>query len=163
MFWKKKDRDAAPPTEEPSAARTPPRPTRPPVKGTKVRLFVHPPGRTSRLLEVDLPDDPATDGVALRCFEPPPDGGRSDPDSPTRAWVVDLDEEATRSLLEQAGRIRLLPLGAAARDGDGSTVELTLSSGPAEARLSWWMSAPSGWKAASELVETLRGLAGESP
>ena len=37
-------------------------------------------------------------------------------------------------------------------------MELSLSSGQAEARLSWWMQAPSEWGAVEELVQTLIDL-----
>ncbi len=162
-FWRKKNKAASTSTGVADSDPTPkPRqPSRPPVKGTKVRLFLHPPGRTDRLLEVTLPDDGSTDDVTLRCFEPPPERGGGGGDRPSRAWVVDLSAEDIEGIKERAGAIRLLPLGGPSRNGDGSTVELIISAGPAEARLKWWMAAPAGWSAASELVELLRLLSGE--
>jgi len=131
------------------------------VKGTKVRLFLQPPGRIARLLEVILPDDEADDEVTLRCFEPPPEGGAAPGESSVRAWKVDLDRDAVAQVREQAARIRLVPLGGRSSSGDGSTVELTIAAGSAEARLTWWMAPPAGWSAASDLVDGLRRLSGE--
>ena len=164
-FWRKKSEpDASPGTNAPEASSTrePNRkPSGPPVKGTKVRLFLHPPGRVSRLLEVSLPDDPDASGVALRCFEPPPEGGGGAGDSPSKAWAVELGPNVVQDLRDQTANLRIAPLGGRSTQGDGSNVELTISAGPAEASLKWWMSAPSGWAAAGDLVETLRKLSGE--
>lgn len=146
------------PTRAPSVDR---RPSTPPVKGTKIRLFLHPPGRLARLLELDLPDDATVDGVTLRCFEPPPEGGRGAGDTPRRAWKVDLTDDDLERIRETAAAIRLIPLGGRSPMGDGSTVELTISAGPAEARLKWWMTPPEGWSVAADLVESLRRLSGE--
>lgn len=162
-FWRKKSGAEASP--EPTAAESPGEPLRkpvgPPVKGTKLRLFLHPPGRVSRLLEVNLPDDPDAAGVALRCFEPPPESGGGAGDSPSRAWAVDLERAVVQDLRDRAANLRVAPLGGPSSLGDGSTVELILSAGPAEASLRWWTSAPSGWSAAAGLVDALRRLSGE--
>jgi hypothetical protein len=167
-FWRKKgetagDRDTgkagkAPPFQPDPATK---KPSRPRVTGTKIRLFLQPPGRTTRLLELDLPNDVGEDGATLRCFEPPPEGGQGGGQSESRAWVVEVDQEQMAAIRARAEGIRLLPLGGRSSSGDGSTVELTISSGPAEARLTWWMAPPSGWADAAQLVQDLRRLSGE--
>lgn len=163
-FWRKKPESVAGSTPDTS---TRPkevqerRPSNAPVKGTKIRLFLQPPGRLARLLEVDLPDDQAAGGVSLRCFEPPPEGGGGGGKTPSKAWKVDLTTEDVQRIRERASAIRLIPLGGRSRAGDGSTVEITISAGPAEARLKWWMTPPEGWSTAAELVESLRRLSGE--
>lgn len=148
------------PSGSPEQARERRRST-PQVKGTKIRLFLQPPGRMARLLEVDLPDNEAMDGVSLRCFEPPPEGGSGSGDSPSKSWKVDLTVEDVRRIRETASAIRLIPLRGRSRAGDGTTVELTISAGPAEARLKWWMTPPAGWSVAADLVQSLRLLSGE--
>ncbi len=163
-FWRKKPETVPGSAPEPSG--TPKevkerRPSTPPVKGTKIRLFLHTPGRMARLLEVDLPDGEAAGDVSLRCFEPPPEGGGGDENTPSRAWKVDLTTEEVQRIRETASAIRLIPLGGRSRAGDGSTVEITISAGPAEARLKWWMTPPEGWSMAADLVESLRQLSGE--
>lgn len=167
-FWRKKPAASAEAGEATEGAKAPGRkgarahrPAGPPVKGTKVRLFLHPPDGIDRLLEVDVPDDDHEGSVTLRCFEPPPERGGGSPDVRSRAWAVDLSEGDVAVLKEKAGAIRLVPLGGRSALGDGSTVELILSSGPAEARLKWWMAPPAGWAPAAELVDLLRALSGE--
>lgn len=163
-FWRRKPESTAESLPEPSGSPgevKQRRPSTPPVKGTKIRLFLHPPGRMARLLEVDLPDDEAAGDVSLRCFEPPPEGGGGGEDTPSRAWKVDLTAEDVQRIRATASAIRLIPLGGRSRAGDGSTVEITISAGPAEARLKWWMSPPEGWAVAADLVESLRQLSGE--
>ena len=163
-FWRKKDAgDGASSvgSAATSSSETRRQPTKPPVKGTKVRVFLQPPGRIARLLEVVLPDDDADDDVSLRCFEPPPEGGAASGESSVRAWTVDLDTAAVSQVRDQAAAIKLLPVGGRSAAGDGSTVELTIAAGSAEARLTWWMAPPLGWSAASDLVDGLRRLSGE--
>ncbi len=163
-FWRKKPESGAGSTPEPSNHAKEVRERRPataPVKGTKIRLFLHPPGRSARLLEVILPDDETANDVSLRCFEPPPEGGGGGGNTPSKAWKVDLTDDDVRRIRERASAIRLIPLGGRSGAGDGSTVEITISAGPAEARLKWWMTPPEGWSTATELVESLRQLSGE--
>ena len=126
----------------------------------KVRLYVRPPGSPSTLLEVDLPDDPdASAETQLRCFCPPPgDHGEADQFGPPKAWTSNLSSEEAAELNRMAADIRLVPFGDAAPGGGGAPVELSLSSGQAEARMSWWMQAPSAWDAVDNLVQHLVDL-----
>lgn len=126
----------------------------------KLRLFLHPPDAPSVLLEAELPDRPEKAAPArLRCFSPPPEAGGGD-GTRTRAWVVDLDAERVAALVERAAAVRLVPVGAMGRGGDGGNVELHLSQGGAEARLTWWLAPPEGWSAADALVQELKETAG---
>lgn len=162
-FWRRRDKRTAGREASPEGAEPPrqPRSPGPPAKGTKIRLFLHPPDRLDRLLELDLPDGDTGAPVMLRCFEPPPERGGGRPDTPSRAWVVELNAEDVERVRDGARAIRLMPLGEHGDLGDGATVELSFSAGPAEARLKWWMSAPAGWAPAAALVQHLRELSGE--
>ncbi len=123
----------------------------------KVRLYVRPPGSPSTLLEVELSDGPSE--TQLKCFSPPPgDQGEAAQFGPTKAWACSLSTVEAGELGSKAAAIRLVPFGDAAPKGGGTPVELSLSSGQAEARLSWWMQAPSEWGVVEELVQTLIDL-----
>lgn len=128
----------------------------------KVRLFTRPAGRVPSLYEVDLPNgEGASDApVRMRCFSPPPEGGHPRaPDTPTRAWTVDLDQEEVGDLQALARRISLFPMGPAGTTDEATTVELSLASGQAEARIRWWMSPPAEWTDVDRFVARLAELA----
>ena len=126
----------------------------------KVRLYVRPPGSPSTLLEVELSEgEGAASETQLKCFSPPPgDQGEAAEWGPTKAWAVDLSGEEAGDLSSKAAAIRLVPFGDAAPRGGGTPLELSLSSGQAEARLSWWMRAPSEWGVVEDVVQTLIDL-----
>lgn len=131
----------------------------------KVRLYVRPPGSPSTLLEADLPEEADAGSTAqLRCFCPPPgDQGEAARFGAPRAWTVDLEPDEAVALSRMASDIRVAPFGDATPKGGGTPVELSLSSGQAEARISWWIRAPSAWTAIEDLVRHLIHLSQRDP
>jgi hypothetical protein len=122
----------------------------------KSRLYAQPPGRASLQLEVELPDDPGTTPIPLKCLSPPPNNQAEHIKwGPPNAWLVTLaanDQDRLRNLSEQ---IAIVPLGAATPKGGGWPVELSFAAGQAAGRLSWWMEVPSAWGPVQEPVRDL--------
>lgn len=135
----------------------------------KIRLYAQPPGRASILLEVDLPEAADDDAVKLKCFSPPPNNQADLAQyGKTRAWAVTLEAEDVSKLGRLSEAVRIVPFGDAKPRGGGWPVELSFSSGQAEARLTWWMRAPAAWTAVQEIITEMMDLSereasGESP
>ena len=111
------------------------------------------------LAEVNLPDEPGTDPVTLKSFSPPPDNQADIAHfGPPQAWAVALDGPDVEELNRLCEEVRVVPFGDAKPRGGGWPVELAFSSGQAEARLNWWMQAPTEWTAAQALVTLLTDL-----
>ena len=112
------------------------------------------------LIEVDLPEGDDADPVKLRCFSPPPnDQAQIAQYGGAKAWAVTLDEEDVARLRRLSADVRIVPFGDAKPQGGGWPVELSFASGQAEARLSWWMRAPTAWTVVQQLVTELMDLA----
>ena len=125
----------------------------------KIRLYAQPPGRASMLVEVDLPEEDGTDAVPLKSFSPPPDNQADIARfGAPRVWAVTLDAPNLEELSRLCEEVRVVPFGDAKPRGGGWPVELALSSGQAEARLNWWMQAPTEWTATQALVTLLMEL-----
>jgi len=111
------------------------------------------------LIEVDLPEGDGTDPVKLKSFSPPPnDQGEIAQYGPPKAWAVTLNDEDVQSLWKRSCDVRIVPFGDAKPRGGGWPVELSFASGQAEARLNWWMSAPTEWTVVQELITELMDL-----
>lgn len=127
----------------------------------KIRLYLRPPGSAPTLLEVELTDevDQHEGTTRLKCFSPPP-GDPSDAAmwGAPRAWAVDLEEPDVTKVRSLASEIRPIPFGDAKPRGGGYPVELALTSGQAEVKLSWWMTAPTAWGSVQSLVTLLIDL-----
>jgi len=120
----------------------------------KIRLFVKPPQKPSVLLELSVPEDPEGDTAQLKCFSPPPDNRAEQADfGRTRAWAVDIGPDEVDEIVGRTRDLRIVPFIDTRPQGyGGSPVEVVISDGQAEARLSWWMSPPAGWTALDAMV-----------
>ncbi len=114
---------------------------------------MRPPGRPATLLEVALPEEAPSEPAQLKCFCPPPDSRSEQAEfGATKAWAVEVPPEECAALVELAADFRVVPFVDARPKGMGSPVEVVISEGQAEARMSWWMSAPAGWGPLDRLV-----------
>ena len=112
------------------------------------------------LIEVDLPEGSGADPVKLKCFSPPPnDQAEIAQYGGAKAWAVTLAEEDVAKLQQLCADVRIVPFGDAKPRGGGWPVELSFASGQAEARLSWWMQAPTAWTVVQQLITELMDLA----
>ena len=126
----------------------------------KIRLYAQPPGRASLLIEVDLPEGDGADPVKLKCFSPPPnDQAEVAQYGGAKAWAVTVVEQDVTKLRQLSADVRIVPFGDAKPRGGGWPVELSFTSGQAEARLNWWMRAPTAWTVVQELITYLMDLA----
>lgn len=129
----------------------------------KVRLFLSPPGQVPSLYELDLPEGSGPGGGLLRCFRPPPNGRGGGDGPPTKAWTREVSADEMGELSELARDISLFPVGGPGSSDEAGTVELSLTSGQAEARIRWWMSPPGEWGGVDRFVRRLRALAEGEP
>jgi hypothetical protein len=119
----------------------------------KIRLFVKPPQKPSILLEVVVSEGVASAPAQLKCFSPPPDNQAEQAEfGKTRAWAVEVPVEEVTELVDLTKEIRVVPFVDTRPKGYGSPVEVVISDGQAEAKLSWWLSPPAGWTALDTLV-----------
>ena len=122
----------------------------------KLRLFVRPPQKPSTLLEVSLPEEVESDSASLRCFSPPPDNQVEQAQfGQTKAWAVALDASEVTELVEMTKSFSVVPFVDTRPKGHGSPVEIIISDGQAEARMSWWLSPPAGWGQLDSLVNRI--------
>ena len=121
----------------------------------KIRLFVKPPQKPSILLELSVPEEPHGENAQLKCFSPPPDNRAEQAEfGQTRAWAVDVEPDEVVRIVERTKSFRVVPFVDTRPKGyGGSPVEVVISDGQAEAKLSWWMSPPAGWTAIDEMVK----------
>ncbi len=102
-----------------------------------------------------------SEGVAagpaqLKCFSPPPDNRAEQAQfGSTRAWAVEIPVEEVTELVDLTKAIRIVPFVDTRPKGHGSPVEIVISDGQAEARLSWWLSPPAGWGPLETLVSRI--------
>ena len=102
-------------------------------------------------------EEPGDEGAQLKCFSPPPDNRAEQAEfGQTRAWAVDVEPAEVRDIVQKARDFRIVPfVDTRPRGYGGSPVEVVLSDGQAEAKLSWWMSPPAGWTELDEMVRQI--------
>ena len=122
----------------------------------KIRVFVRPPQKPSTLLEVSVSEGAATEPSSLKCFSPPPDHQAEQAEfGKTRAWAVEVPPEELAELTALTKEFRPVPFVDTRPKGFGSPVEVVISDGQAEAKMSWWLSPPTGWGPLDSLVTRL--------